>query len=76
MFMQTIKQHTLGRARSPLRAAARWGQRALPPVAAALVLALAGVFVARTAFAKIMNCNGFPREFAASGSALVGSRCA
>ena len=53
MLVQTIKPHTLGRARSPLRAAARWGQRALPPVAAAIVLALPGVFLARTAFAKI-----------------------
>ena len=52
MTIQSIKRHTMGRARSPLRAAARWGQRALP-VAAALVLALAGVLVARTAFAKI-----------------------
>ena len=57
MLVQTIKPHTLGRARSPLRAAARSGLRALPRtalVAAAIVLALAGVFVARTAFARLV----------------------
>jgi hypothetical protein len=44
MTIQSIEQHTLGRARSPLRAAARWGQRALPAVATAMVLALVSSF--------------------------------